>query len=83
MTTYLLKGSSVTTKNHRQPTCKTALAGCVRTADVARNITGVRAALESSAAATAEVLSSARDLSRQAESLRFEMDRFLATVRAA
>ena len=53
------------------------------TADVARNISGVRTAMEGSTAATREVLDSARDLSHQAESLRFEMDRFLATVRAA
>lgn len=53
------------------------------TADVARNINGVRTATESATAATTEVLASARDLAQQAESLRFEMNRFLATVRAA
>jgi hypothetical protein len=39
--------------------------------------------MESSNAATTEVLASARGLSHQAESLRFEMDKFLTTVRAA
>jgi methyl-accepting chemotaxis protein len=53
------------------------------TADVARNITGVREAVESSTAATSEVLTAARDLSRQAEMLRGEVNKFLATVRAA
>jgi methyl-accepting chemotaxis protein len=53
------------------------------TADVARNIDGVRDAVGSSTAATTQVLASARDLSRQAESLSVEMDKFLRNVRAA
>ena len=53
------------------------------TADVARNIASVREAAESSTASATQVLASARDLSRQAESLSSEMARFLATVRAA
>jgi methyl-accepting chemotaxis protein len=53
------------------------------TADVARNIGGVREAVESSTAATTQVLAAARDLSRQAEGLRGEVAKFLATVRAA
>lgn len=53
------------------------------TADVAHNIEGVRAAVESSTAATAHVLASARELSRQAEQLSVEMDKFLMQVRAA
>jgi methyl-accepting chemotaxis protein len=53
------------------------------TADVARNISGVREAVESSTAATTQVLAAARDLSRQSEALRGEMHKFLTTVRAA
>jgi hypothetical protein len=43
----------------------------------------VREAVESSTAATSEVLAAARDLSRQAEMLRNEVSTFLGTVRAA
>ena len=53
------------------------------TSDVARNINGVREAVEASSAATTQVLGAARDLSRQAESLRGEVNKFLTTVRAA
>ncbi|TBW37195.1 methyl-accepting chemotaxis protein [Siculibacillus lacustris] len=53
------------------------------TSQVSANIGGVtRAASESSEAAT-EVLASARDLSQQSETLKDELSRFLATVRAA
>jgi methyl-accepting chemotaxis protein len=53
------------------------------TGDVARNITGVRESAEQSSAAANEVLSSSRDLSKQAEALRDEVGRFLSRVRAA
>ena len=53
------------------------------TSDVARNISGVQEAVESTTAATTQVLVAARDLSRQAEALRNEVGRFLVTVRAA
>ena len=46
-------------------------------------IAGVAGAAESTGAAANHVLASASDLSRQAEQLRAEVDRFLGTVRAA
>ncbi len=53
------------------------------TADVAKNITGVREAAEHSSASAGEVLTAARDLSRQSEALQHEMEKFLQKVRAA
>jgi methyl-accepting chemotaxis protein len=53
------------------------------TADVARNITGVQEAAETSSAAATQVLSSSRDLARQSEMLRGEVNKFLESVRAA
>ncbi len=53
------------------------------TIEVAKNITGVQQSAESSSAAASQVLTSARDLSRQAEALRTEVSRFLNKVRAA
>jgi methyl-accepting chemotaxis protein len=53
------------------------------TVEVAKNICGVQQSAEGSSAAAAAVLSSARDLSRQADALRGEVDRFLLQVRAA
>ncbi len=53
------------------------------TADVAKNITGVREAAEHSNASAGEVLTAARDLSRQSEALQHEMEKFLQKVRAA
>jgi methyl-accepting chemotaxis protein len=53
------------------------------TNDIATNIEGVsRAATDTGAAAT-QVLGAAGELSRQAETLRHDVDEFLATVRAA
>ena len=53
------------------------------TGEVSSNITGVtRAAGETGSAAT-QVLGSAGALSRQAETLRAQVDEFLTTVRAA
>jgi methyl-accepting chemotaxis protein len=53
------------------------------TSDIATNIEGVsRAASETGAAAT-QVLSAAGELSKQSETLRRDVDEFLATVRAA
>ncbi len=53
------------------------------TQDVSSNIGSVNQAASESSAASQQVLSSARDLSQQAESLRAEVNRFLADVRAA
>ena len=53
------------------------------TADVNGNITGVSAAAENSSAASTQVLSSAGDLSRQAEMLRASVSEFLAEIRTA
>lgn len=53
------------------------------TQDVSANIGSVNQAASESSAASQQVLSSARDLSQQAESLRAEVNRFLANVRAA
>jgi methyl-accepting chemotaxis protein len=53
------------------------------TNEVASNISGVQQSAEGSSAAANQVAVSARDLSRQAESLRAEVDKFLHQVRAA
>ncbi|GJE00264.1 methyl-accepting chemotaxis protein [Methylobacterium isbiliense] len=53
------------------------------TSEVTTTIAGVAGAAESTGAAANHVLASASDLSRQAEQLRAEVDRFLGTVRAA
>jgi len=53
------------------------------TQDVAKNISGVRQSAENSSAAASQVLSAARDLSRQSETLQGEMEKFLLKVRAA
>jgi methyl-accepting chemotaxis protein len=53
------------------------------TTEVTRNITGVNQAAEASTASASQVLTSANELASQSEKLRREMDRFLATVRAA
>ncbi|MFZ4806144.1 MAG: methyl-accepting chemotaxis protein [Hyphomicrobiaceae bacterium] len=53
------------------------------TMDVTRNIEGVTSAAEGASTAAMQVLSSARDLSEQAEALRGQVNKFLSTVRAA
>ncbi|MGP0090677.1 MAG: protoglobin domain-containing protein [Xanthobacteraceae bacterium] len=53
------------------------------TSEVSSNISGVTRAAGETGAAASQVLASATDLSRQAEQLRTEVDKFLATVRAA
>jgi methyl-accepting chemotaxis protein len=53
------------------------------TGEVTRNIVGVAGAAEETGAASSQVLASASELSRQSEHLAAEVDRFLATVRAA
>jgi methyl-accepting chemotaxis protein len=53
------------------------------TQEVSQNITGITAAARESAGAAEQVFTAARDLSRQSGDLKAEMDRFLATVRAA
>ena len=55
----------------------------VGTGEVTSNIAGVAGAAEETGAAASQVLASASELSRQSESLSNEVDRFLATVRAA
>lgn len=54
-----------------------------RTSEVTRNISGVATAVEETGAAASQVLASASELSRQSEFPGAEMNRFLATVRAA
>jgi methyl-accepting chemotaxis protein len=53
------------------------------TAEVTRNISGVSKAAETSNTSASQVLSSADRLARQSDELRGEVERFLATVRAA
>ena len=53
------------------------------TAEVTRNIAGVQDAAASSSTAASEVLSSSRELARHSQELRSEVNRFLASVRAA
>ncbi|MCC0808275.1 methyl-accepting chemotaxis protein [Methylobacterium sp. W2] len=55
----------------------------VGTGEMTSNIAGVAGAAEETGAAASQVLASASELSRQSESLSTEVDRFLATVRAA
>ncbi len=54
-----------------------------RTSEVRGNIAGVAGAAEETGAAASQVLASASQLSQQSEYLSGEVDRFLATVRAA
>ena len=53
------------------------------TSEVTSNISGVAGAAEETGAAASQVLGAASELSRQSEHLNAEVDRFLATVRAA
>jgi methyl-accepting chemotaxis protein len=53
------------------------------TDEVTRNISGVRQAAEASSASAEQVLSAATALSSQSDELRSEVQKFLATVRAA
>ena len=53
------------------------------TGEVTSNISGVAGAAEETGAAASQVLGAASELSRQSEHLSAEVDRFLATVRAA
>ena len=53
------------------------------TNDIATNIEGVSRAASDTGAAAAQVLSAAGELSKQSETLRHDVDDFLATVRAA
>ncbi|HET7880325.1 MAG TPA: methyl-accepting chemotaxis protein [Acetobacteraceae bacterium] len=53
------------------------------TNDIASNIEGVSRAASDTGAAAAQVLSAAGELSKQSETLRHDVDTFLATVRAA
>ncbi len=53
------------------------------TQEVAANISGVTQAANETGAASSQMLAAASDLARQAETLRAEVDRFLADVRAA
>ena len=53
------------------------------TQEVSSNIVGVNQAAHETGSAATQVLESAGDLSKQAETLRAEVDRFLASIRAA
>ncbi len=55
----------------------------VGTQEVTSNITGVAQAAEQTGEAAVQVQSSSSELATQAERLHYEMDKFLATVRAA
>ena len=54
-----------------------------RTGEVSRNISGVTTGIGSTGDAAKEVLSSAAELAEQSRTLRSEVDRFLAHIRAA
>lgn len=54
-----------------------------RTGDVSRNISGVTSGIAATGTAAQEVLSSAAQLAKQSSTLRSEVDRFLAHIRAA
>ena len=53
------------------------------TTEVTRNVVGLAQASDEAGAAASQVLSAASELSRESEHLTSEVDRFLATVRAA
>ena len=53
------------------------------TGDIATNIGGVSRAATDTGAAAAQVLGAAQELSKQSETLRHDVDKFVATVRAA
>ncbi|MBE0531242.1 MAG: methyl-accepting chemotaxis protein, partial [Rhodospirillales bacterium] len=53
------------------------------THEVSSNISGVSQAANDTGAAAIQIQSTAADLSRQSETLRAEVDKFLANVRAA
>lgn len=53
------------------------------TAEVSHNMSGIASSATETGAAAAQLLSSANDLSRQSAQLRTEVDKFVATVRAA
>jgi methyl-accepting chemotaxis protein len=54
-----------------------------RTGEVSRNISGVTSGIAATGAAAQQVLGSSVNLARQSETLRGEVDRFLASIRAA
>ncbi len=54
-----------------------------RTGDVSRNISGVSSGIAATGTAAHEVLNSAAQLAKQSSTLRNEVDRFLAHIRAA
>jgi methyl-accepting chemotaxis protein len=66
-----------------QEIARTASQTSHATAEVARNIIGVREAAESSGAASSQVLAASRDLARQADALRNQVNGFLQAMRAA
>jgi methyl-accepting chemotaxis protein len=66
-----------------QEIARTASQTSYATAQVARNIIGVREAAESSGAASSQVLAASRDLARQADALRNQVNGFLQAMRAA
>jgi len=53
------------------------------TSEVAKNINGVQQSAQGSSAAASQVLASSRELSKQAEALHHEVEKFLHHVRAA
>jgi methyl-accepting chemotaxis protein len=53
------------------------------TSEVSSNITGVTKASGTTGRTAGEVLGAAREMAKQAESLRGEVERFLAEVKAA
>ncbi|CAL4869767.1 hypothetical protein MMA231_04059 (plasmid) [Asticcacaulis sp. MM231] len=55
----------------------------IGTQEVTSNITGVASAAEQTGTSAVEVLNASAELAQQAERLHHEMDKFLATVRAA
>ena len=53
------------------------------TDEVSRNIVGVNEAAQSTGAASSELLGAAKELSRNSETLKVEVSRFLTQVRAS
>jgi methyl-accepting chemotaxis protein len=66
-----------------QEIARTASQTSEATGEVARNIAGVQDAAQASSAASSQMLGSSRELARQADVLRGEVNTFLASVRAA
>jgi methyl-accepting chemotaxis protein len=66
-----------------QEIARNVQSAAARTGDVSRNIAGVGSGIAATGSAAKDVLGSAAELARQSQTLRSEVDRFLAHIRTA